>query len=153
MGSWLAMLLIWPLRPFLKNIFENKHRKIRVGVQIIPGRLQEQNNIWSLHFIHYSSRPYLSPVGHQWGDLTLDWQVCSVLQAVLERNKFREKKKKKQNEKSDCLMKAQRDGSWEKLLSILDTAVLRLQLVIRVQRQRIRASLFPNMTSDYPSDP
>lgn len=44
--------------------------------------------------------PYLPPVGDQRGDLTLDWQVCSVLQAALENEPIQggsEEKKKRQN--------------------------------------------------------
>lgn len=54
----------------------------------------------------------------------------------------------KRNRMSDSLMKRQRDCSWEKQLYILDAAVLLPRLVIRVQRQRIRAPSFPNPTSD-----
>lgn len=58
--------------------------------------------------------PYLSPVGHQRGDLTFDWQVCSVLQAALEKKRNQggseEKTKKKQSERF-CHEKAERRGA------------------------------------------
>ncbi len=68
---------------------------------IISGEQQEKNNIWSFHLIQQALPPYLSPVGHQWGDLTFDWQVCSVLQAALEKEQIQggsEEKKKKETQ-------------------------------------------------------
>lgn len=37
--------------------------------------------------------PYLPAIGHQWGDLTFDWQVCSILQAVRKRGGIRREEK------------------------------------------------------------
>lgn len=69
-------------------------------VKVISGSKQEWDNIWSFCLKNQTLLPYLSPVGHQWGDLTFDWQVRSILQATLEKGQIRGgwEDKKKQNE-------------------------------------------------------
>lgn len=64
----------------------------------ILGQQQEKNNIWSFRFISWESALYLPSVGHQWRDLTFDWQVCSILQTVMGRTNSGRLRRKKQNE-------------------------------------------------------
>lgn len=83
--GWMKLTSFHQLFKTLKEV-NDTIGTLLVGVRIVY--FKRQSNIWSYHLIQCALPPYLSPVGHQWGDLTFDWQVCSILQAALEKEQI-----------------------------------------------------------------